>query len=175
MYCVIAEAPSGVHGGRTIFYVFIRYPKGAGSSFPVYDLVICHGDLLNPTRAYVHRNENVPNFGAYGDIMIRDRKMYVVRTPYSIAEGLAGQRTLILPSAWNAPSELQEVGRLERREAADLAVGYRFDLKRAALETISEPNTNACRPHKFTAYRVEGGDRAPVNIAPAGARCKKAR
>jgi hypothetical protein len=174
-YDANSQPPSGVHAGRTIFYVFIRYPKGGGSSFPVHDLVICHGDLLNPTRDYVHRNENVPNFGAYGDIMIRDRKMYVVRTPYSIAEGLAGQRTLILPSGWSAPAELQEVGSLERREAAEVAVGYRFDLKRAALQTISEPNANAGRPHTFTAYRVEKGSSAAVNLAPTAPRRKTSR
>lgn len=84
-YDANSQPPCGVHRGRTVFYVFIRYPAGAGNALAIYDLVICHGDFLNPTRDYEHRNDNVPNFGAYGDIMIRDRKMYVVRTPYAIA------------------------------------------------------------------------------------------
>jgi hypothetical protein len=50
--------------------------------------MICHGDFLNPMRGYIHLNCNIPTFGAYGDIMISDRKMYVVRTPYHIAEGM---------------------------------------------------------------------------------------
>ena len=72
--------------------------------------MICHGDFLNPARDYEHVNDNVPNFGAYGDIMNGDRKMYVVRTPYAIADGLAGQRTLILPSGWEVPDGFKASG-----------------------------------------------------------------
>ena len=49
-------------------------------------------------RGYIHKNKSLRTFGAYGDIMIRDRKMYVVKTPYALADGLAGQRTLIIPA-----------------------------------------------------------------------------
>lgn len=164
-YDANSQPPSGVHDGRTVFYVFVRYPKEGGNAYPVHDLVVCHGDFLNPARDYIHRNQNVPNFGAYGDIMIRDRKMYVVRTPYAIADGLAGRRTLILPSGWNLPAGFRAVGALERREADEVAVGYEFDLKRAQLRTISERNPNAGRPHAFMAYRLQGGDQTPVSLA----------
>jgi hypothetical protein len=130
----------------------------------VHDLVVCHGDFLNPSRHYVHRNHNVPNFGAYGDIMIRDRKMYVVRTPYAIADGLAGRRTLILPSGSDVPDGFQTVGVLERREADEVAVSYEFDLQRAELRTLSERNPNARKLHAFTAYRLRGGDQTPVSM-----------
>ncbi len=39
-----SQVPSGTHNGRTIFYVFGRYPaEPDGDSYPVLDLVICHG------------------------------------------------------------------------------------------------------------------------------------
>lgn len=164
-YDANSQPPCGVHDGRTVFYVFVRYPKEGRGTYPVHDLVVCHGDFLNPTRDYVHRNQNVPNFGAYGDIMIRDRKMYVVRTPYAIADGLTGRRTLILPSGWDVPIGLQAVGVLERREADEVAVGYEFDLKRAELRTISEPNPDAGNLHAFTAYRARNDDQTPASIA----------
>lgn len=145
--------------------MFVRYPRTAGTTYPVHDLVICHGDFLNPTRGYEHRNDNVPNFGAYGDIMIRDRKMYVVRTPYAIVDGLAGQRTLVLPSGWDVPDGFKAVGLVERHEADEVAVGYEFDLKASELHVVSEPNPSAGKSHAFTAYRPDDGDDTPVTLA----------
>lgn len=162
-YDANSQPPCGIHHGRTVFYVFIRYPAGAGSEYPVYDLVICHGDFLNPMRDYDHVNRNVPNFGSYGDIMIRDRKMYVVRTPYHIAAGLSGERTLIVPSAWDLSSDFDQVGVIERTESDEVAVGYRFDLKKSELDVISEPNPNAGKLHTFAAYRPAGGSSTPVD------------
>jgi hypothetical protein len=164
-YDANSQPPCGVHNGRTVFYVFVRYPKEGRGAYPVHDLVVCHGDFLNPARDYAHRNHNVPNFGAYGDIMIRDRKMYVVRTPYAIVDGLTKRRTLILPSGSDVPAGFQAVGTLERPEADETAVGYEFDLKRAELRTISEHNPNAGNLHSFTAYRPNDGDPARVTMA----------
>ena len=85
-YDANSQAPTGLHNGRRIFYVFGRYPAdlrpyaGAASGrpeYPVVDLVVCHGDFLNADHEYVHENKNVKGFGTYGDIMVRDRKMYV--------------------------------------------------------------------------------------------------
>ena len=61
------------------------------------DLVLCHGDFMNADHEYTHKNKNVKGFGSYGDIMIRDRKMYVVPTPFHLVEGVAHRQTLILP------------------------------------------------------------------------------
>lgn len=113
-YDANSAVPTGEHDGRTIYYVFARYPATDATEYPIYDLVICHGDFLNPMRGYMHLNRNIRTFGAYGDIMIRDRKMYVVRTPYDIADGLTGHRTLILPAGEPAPDDLVAVGELER-------------------------------------------------------------
>jgi hypothetical protein len=43
-----SQAPTGFHNGRSIFYVFGRYPKKPdGELYPVTDLVLCHGSFLN--------------------------------------------------------------------------------------------------------------------------------
>ena len=65
-----SQAPSGSHNGRTIFYVFGRYPSNPDEdTYPVLDLVICHGDFLNADHEYVHKNKSIKGFGSYGDIM----------------------------------------------------------------------------------------------------------
>jgi hypothetical protein len=107
----------------------------------------------------------VPTFGAYGDIMIRDRKMYVVRTPYDIAEGIVAQRTLILASGDPAPDGLVAVGNLTRIEAERIPVGYEFDLRTNELSVIEEENPTGGTRHTFTAYRVEGEDDPPVTLS----------
>lgn len=55
-----SQPPTGCHNGRTIFYIFGRYPAiPDGNSYPVLDLVICHGDFLNADHEYVHKNKSV--------------------------------------------------------------------------------------------------------------------
>ena len=55
-----SQVPSGFHNGRTIFYVFGRYPKDPeGDEYPVIDLVLCHGDFLNADHDYVHKNKSI--------------------------------------------------------------------------------------------------------------------
>ena len=100
----------------------------SGISYLV-DLVVCHGDFLNADHEYVHKNKNVKGFGTYGDIMIRDRKMYVAPTPFGLTTGTAHNQTLILPADFPVDSRFRAVGKLVRREAQKLIVGYRFDLR----------------------------------------------
>jgi hypothetical protein len=101
-----SQVPTGQHNGRQIYYVFGRYPadlsgyadQGNGvKQYPVIDLVICHGDFLNADHNYVHKNRSAKGFGTYGDIMIRDRKMYVAPTPFALTDGTTGLMTLIVP------------------------------------------------------------------------------
>jgi hypothetical protein len=107
-----SQVPSGSHNGRTIFYVFGRYPaEPDGDKYPVLDLVICHGDFLNADHDYVHKNKNVKGFGSYGDIMIRDRKMYVAPTPFGLTTGTAHNQTLILPASFRVDSRFRAVGK----------------------------------------------------------------
>jgi hypothetical protein len=152
-----SQVPSGNHNGRTIYYVFGRYPaQPHGDTYPVLDLVVCHGDFLNADHTYVHKNKSVKGFGSYGDIMIRDRKMYVAPTPFGLATGTAHNRTLILPAGASADARFAEVGRLVRREADKLIVGYTFNLRTNALAPELVGNPSAGKEHVFRACRLKG-------------------
>lgn len=160
-----SQVPTGFHNGRDIYYVFGRYPKNPdGNEYPVIDLVICHGDFLNADHEYVHKNKNVKGFGSYGDVLIRDRKMYVVPTPFRLAEGLAHQNTLILPSSMQPGEGFENVGELVRTEAAELIAGYSFNLQTNEIVPNKVPNPNAGTEHAFTAWRLEGSPVSPVEL-----------
>jgi hypothetical protein len=166
-----SQVPTGYHNGRQIFYVFGRYPadltqfadQGGGKrQYPVVDLVICHGDFLNADHNYIHKNKSVKGFGTYGDIMIRDRKMYVAPTPFALMEGTTGLMTLILPASMESDPRYQEVGRLTRIESETLVGGYKFDLRTNELKAKRVPNPNARMAHNFVAYRLISQTAKPV-------------
>ena len=162
-----SQVPTGFHNGRSIYYVFGRYPaQPDGATYPVTDLMIAHGDFLNANREYVHENKSIKGFGTYGDLMIRDRKMYVVPTPYRIADGLARQRTLILPIEQAPGDDFIDVGELVRREADHLVVAYTFDLRTNQLGVEEVPNTHAGREHRFRAWRL--GQTGPAAVMTEG-------
>jgi len=152
-----SQVPAGFHNGRNIYYVFGRYPsKPDGSQYPVLDLVICHGDFLNADHDYKHKNKSVKGFGTYGDVMIRDRKMYVLPTPFHLVTGTAHQHTLILPASMQAGNEFMLVGDLTRVESEELVVGYSFDLKTNELNPKKIKNPASGRRHAFRAWRLKG-------------------
>jgi hypothetical protein len=160
-----SQVPSGYHNGRSIFYVFGRYPKDpGGDSYPVIDLVVCHGDFLNADHEYVHKNRHVQGFGTYGDIMIRDRKMYVAPTPFALTNGTTGRRTLILPQGTPADLRVRAVGTLERTETDRVLTGYSFDLKKNVIMPRDIANPHAGRSHRFVAYRVADEDDTEVSM-----------
>jgi hypothetical protein len=168
-----SQVPTGYHNGRQIFYVFGRYPadlsiyadsRNGRRQYPVVDLVICHGDFLNADHNYVHKNKSVKGFGTYGDIMIRDRKMYVAPTPYALVEGTTGLMTLILPESFGNDDRYQIVGELTRVESDSLVVGYSFDLKTNELRAERVPNPKAGAQHKFLAYRLKTQTSKRVSI-----------
>lgn len=168
-----SQVPTGYHNGRQIYYVFGRYPadltlfadQGNGRrQYPVVDLVVCHGDFLNADHNYVHKNKSVKGFGTYGDIMIRDRKMYVAPTPFALTEGTTGLMTLILPERMGSDPRFQEVGRLTRVEADTLVVGYTFNLRTNELKAERVSNPSAGTLHRFVAYRLTGQSSKPVSI-----------
>jgi len=160
-----SQVPAGFHNGRTVYYVFGRYPKKPdGNSYPVLDLVVCHGDLLNADHEYVHENKSVKAFGTYGDILIRDRKMYVVPTPFRLLDGVAHHQTLVLPSDVDPGRFFMRVGEISRREAARIVVGYAFDLQTNELTTQTIDNPGAGQEHHFTAWRLKGSDGTSVML-----------
>ena len=158
-----SQVPTGSHNGRTIFYVFGRYPCDPdGDTYPVLDLVICHGAFLNADHEYIHKNRSVKGFGSYGDIMIRDRKMYVAPTPFALVSGVAHNQTLILPEDMPVPRVYKNVGTLVRQETDTLIVGYAFNLLRNTLTPETVPNPSAGRQHVFEAWRLSGASHDPV-------------
>ncbi len=133
-YDANSQMPTGIHNGRTVYYVFGRYPMDPdGDDYPVIDLVLFHGDFLSANHEYVHENKHITGFGSYGDIMIRDRKMYVAPTPFALTDGTAGQHTLILPSDAQVDERLESCGELVRLETAQVLVGYNADLRENTL------------------------------------------
>lgn len=138
--------------------MFGRYPKEPdGDQYPVLDLVICHGSLLNADDTYVHKNKSFRGFGSYGDILVRDRKMYVAPTPFALTDGTAHRCTLILPAYEAVPSTLKEVGSFERKEVEKVIGTYSFNLNTNELSTTEIDNPKKGTVHKFKAYRL-GGD-----------------
>lgn len=160
-----SQVPTGLHNGRTIYYVFGRYPKASdGKTYPVLDLVVCHGDFLNADHEYVHENKSVRGFGSYGDVLIRDRKMYVAPTPFRLVDGVAHQQTLILPAGETPGRDFIRIGELLRCETAELIVGYSFDLTTNELVPRKIPNPGAGTEHRFIAWRLAGSPADPVTM-----------
>lgn len=161
-----SNVPCGVHNGRTIWYIFGRYPKSNGElEFPLTDLILCHGDFLNADHDYVHKNRHIKGFGTYGDIMIRDRKMYVVPTPFRLASGTSGLATLITPSELTPPDNtFIKVGDVTRIENDSLVAGYTFDLINNTIEPELIPNPSAGLVHHFTAWRLASQPKTPVSL-----------
>lgn len=158
-----SQVPSGYHNGRTVYYVFGRYPKKPdGNKYPVLDLVLCHGDFLNADHEYRHENKSIKGFGSYGDLLIRDRKMYVVPTPFRLVDGLAHQQTLILPKDDVPGREFMQVGELIRIETPQLVIGYSFDLQTNELVPKTVANPGAGREHPFRAWRLKGSSQEPA-------------
>ena len=151
-----SQVPCGEHNGREVYYVFGRYPKDPdGSRYPVLDLVICHGSFLNAQNTYVHKNKSFRGFGSYGDILVRDRKMYVAPTPFALVKGTAHRRTLIVPVGTKVDADLLEIAVLTRREVAQMVVAYQFDLRTNEISTTLVPNPSAGREHVFKIYRLD--------------------
>lgn len=160
-----SQAPCGEHNGRQVYYVFGRYPVNPdGNRYPVLDLVLCHGSFLNADNSYIHKNKSFRGFGSYGDILVRDRKMYVAPTPFALAEGTAHLRTLIVPESHSVDADLIEVGTLTRREVDDVVVAYSFDLRTNEIATIRFRNPSAGREHVFKAYRAVGDPADAVTL-----------
>jgi len=168
-----SQVPTGYHNGRQIFYVFGRYPADLSPysdqdngrrQYPVVDLVICHGDFLNADHEYVHKNKSVKGFGTYGDIMIRDRKMYVAPTPFALTLGTTGLMTLIIPHDIDPDPRFEVVGKFDRVEADSLIVGYTFDLRTNELKAETIPNPRKGTEHRFIAYRLKSQALKPVTM-----------
>jgi len=160
-----SRVPTGEHNGRVIYYVFGRYPANTDDSeYPVVDLVLCHGDFLNADHTYIHQNKSFRGFGSYGDLLVRDRKMYVAPTPFALTNGTTGQATLIAPDELKLDGRLERVGDLVRTETEHVVVGYTFDLRANRLTPELAPNPTAGKQHRFAAYRLHGMGSGTVSM-----------
>lgn len=173
-YDANSRVTSGFHNGRTIFYAFGRYPSDLSGyslnnngekSYPVIDFIMCHGDFINADRSYVHRNKNIKEFGSYGDMMIRDRKIYVAPTPFTLTEGTAGLMTLIVPEDYLSDGRFRKVGELVRTECSRKISGYSFDFAANILEAKSTENEHSGKKHRFAAYRLT--EQSPKKVTMA--------
>jgi hypothetical protein len=63
-----------------------------------------------------------------------------------------------------ASKEFVKAGTLARREAAELIVGYSFDLQTNELAPKKVPNPGAGREHLFHAWRLGGAATSPVSM-----------
>lgn len=160
-----SQVPSGSHNGRAIFYIFGRYPAVPdGDSYPVLDLVVCHGDFLNADHNYVHKNKSVKGFGSYGGFLTRNRKRYIAPTPFSLTVGVAHSQTLILPADFPTDSRFRSVGELVREEPEQLIVGYAFNRRANTMmpELVRNPAAGAKRC--FRAYRLKNAPGDQVSM-----------
>jgi hypothetical protein len=85
--------------------------------------------------------------------------MYVVPTPFALASNAAHFFTLILPTSSPSDDSFEAIGELTRTEAAEVVVGYRFDLRTNELMPEKISNPNAGREHRFRAWRLKGESR----------------
>jgi hypothetical protein len=161
-----SRVPTGMHNARTIYYVFGRYPAATNDpEYPVVDLVLCHGDFLNADHSYAHKNRSFKGFGSYGDLLVRDRKMYVAPTPFALTEGTTGQATLITPADLELNDDrLEPVGRLVRVETDYVVIGYAFDMTTNQLVPEKAANPTAGKEHRFAAYRMTGTGSGAVGM-----------
>lgn len=163
-----SRVPTGMHNGRTIYYVFGRYPTATDDSeYPVVDLVLCHGDFLNADHSYAHKNRSFKGFGSYGDLLVRDRKMYVAPTPFALTGGTTGQATLIAPGDVTLDDRLEPVGHLVRVETEYVVIGYAFDMRTNGLMPEKAANPTAGKEHSFIAYRMKGAGGGTVSMKNA--------
>ena len=150
-----SQVCTGFHNGRSIYYVFGSYPTSKENTYPVLDLVICHGNFLNARHDYIHKNKSFRGFGSYGDILVRDRKMYVAPTPFGLLDGIDRQVTLILLANEAVDHRFRLVGKIERVETQRIVTKYTFDLQTNELTTAEGDNPTAGKIHKFRAYRLK--------------------
>ncbi|HRH39859.1 MAG TPA: hypothetical protein PK760_16030, partial [Flavobacteriales bacterium] len=133
----------------------------------VHDLVLCSAAFLNAETENTNTNQSFRGAGSYGDILIRDRRMYVCATPYALASGTEGQSTLVLDGDHKlASAHLDRVGSLERLESPEVVTGYAFDLKRNELRSEKDKNPHAGRKHSFSAFKIKGQSEVNVMMNP---------
>lgn len=147
--------PGGEKQGFAVYTAFFLYTGAGADPRPIHSLCFLHGDLLNADRAFVHENKAIHGFGSYGDAFIRDRKMYVFKTPFTIFPDLLGEIRLIVPSGQGIAAtnpRLEQVGTIERSWAENRVIGYRMDLVANIVTPEVERSPSAGQVVRFDVY-----------------------
>ena len=149
--------PGGEKQGSPIFTAFFLYTGTGSDPRPIQSLSVVHGDLLNAERDFVHENKAIHGFGSYGEAFIRDRKMYVFPTPFTIIPSLLGKVRLVIPSGLQLDSTIPPLGKLEevtRRWVDDRVIGYRIDLVSNVASPETEPSPRRGQEMNFEVWGV---------------------
>lgn len=85
-------------------------------------------------------------------------------TPFHLLNGAAHHQTLVMPKEVEPGKEFFPVGDLVRREAAELIIGYSFDLRTNCIVPEKVPNPGAGTEHAFRAWRFNGSPSHPVSL-----------
>lgn len=148
--------PSGQKHGHDVFLVFFLYTGSGANPRPVHSLTIAHADLINADHAVAaaHLNEGVQGFGTFGEGFIRNRKMYVFPTPYTIDPSGLSRCRLIVPAAWAVnDGRLQKVGTLNRVVAGTELSSYHIHLDGVTpAASITHPRADAGKVHSFDVF-----------------------
>ena len=111
-----SQVPCGHYNGREVFYVFGRYPaRPDGNSYPVIDLVVCHGGFLN---AFYDFNPNVLGFLGFIPFPI---------TPY-VGVGVGYQNVKLQNASFSGPGFLFRSTNSQDAFAYQGIVGVSFPL-----------------------------------------------
>ena len=95
-----SQIPCGEHNGRQVFYVFGRYPKKPdGNSYPVLDIVICHGSFLNADNDLRAQEQELSQLRQLRrHLWSGTARCMSPQRPSLWQTGTAHHRTLILPA-----------------------------------------------------------------------------
>lgn len=147
--------PTGSKDGRDVYTAFFLYTGIGADPRPIHSFCFLHGDFLNADHELVHENRAVHGFASYGDAFIRNRKMYVFRTPFTILPNLLGKVRMIVPGgtklADTVPA-LAAVDSVEREWAIERVVAYNVDLTSNEITPTRTHSPNAGRRVEFEVY-----------------------
>lgn len=146
--------PGGEKEGRPVYTAFFLYTGAGADPRHIHSLCMLHGDFLNAERDFIHENKAVKGFGSYGDAFIRDRKMYVFKTPFTILPDLVGKLTLVVPAGSSltpTTPTLQRMTSIERTFVRERVKGYRADLVR---NVVSPEMERAPRAREILSFEV---------------------
>jgi len=148
-----SSIPSGVRASAQILIAFFLYTGARDAPREVHSLVLFHGDLLNDERELVHQNLAIRGFGSYGDAFIRDRKMYVFKTPFAIDPSSLGHLRLIVPTEWALQdSRVVKIGTITRTIASERLREYRVDLYQHVVTAVTAADPRAGQVRTFDVF-----------------------